>query len=426
MRRTGKALGTLAAATSLALVGGGLAFADDISNDLDTTVDAVAETMALTAGGDTGSTILRVITTNGDGKNGCNLTGGTTLTVAVSSSATAVATVAPASLTFTSCSETKTVTVTPLTQGSTNVSLSQTGNTTGATFNLDPATFTVNVAAAQAQDRTAPTIESVGATTNPNDNGWYNTPVTNTFRATDAGGFGAGLASPHTFTKTSGDDEEGSAVTIASGSVTDAAGNTAPSINSGPYKIDLTDPSVTCPANAAFILNDPTAELEATVEDGLSGPDASSGTAAPNVNTLGAGQVDVTGKDEAGNETTVRCDYVVKAIFLGKNAAADGTGLAKAKAGSSIPLKWQITDATGAGVPGLTNLTASIKSFSCVGQTPNEAVETATAGSSGLQDLGGGFYQYNWKTLSNYAGSCRTLLLSMAGDGTTASVQFTK
>src|ERR1044071_5874726 len=61
---------------------------DDIANDLDTEIDAVAEVMPLNAGGATGTTTLYVSPTNGDGKNGCNLTGSTTLTLSVSSNNT--------------------------------------------------------------------------------------------------------------------------------------------------------------------------------------------------------------------------------------------------------------------------------------------------------------------------------------------------
>src|SRR5215212_5780653 len=80
-----------------------MASADDISNSLDATVDAVAEQMPLTAGGANATTGLYVVPQNGDGKNGCNLTGSTALTVSVSSDNPAVATVSPSSVTFTSC-----------------------------------------------------------------------------------------------------------------------------------------------------------------------------------------------------------------------------------------------------------------------------------------------------------------------------------
>ena len=93
----------LASATAAGLVLGatGVASADNIYNDLDASIDAVAEVMPLTVGGSNGTTQLYVAPTGGDGKNGCNITGSTTLTVSVSSNNTAVATVSPSSVTFT-------------------------------------------------------------------------------------------------------------------------------------------------------------------------------------------------------------------------------------------------------------------------------------------------------------------------------------
>lgn len=134
---------------------------DDVSNSIDATIDAVAEVMPLTLGGPNGTTTLYIQPTNGDGKNGCNLTGSTTLGVSVSSSNTSVATVSPPSVTFTSCGGTFTLTVTPVGAGSATISLGQTSNNTGATFNLAPATFTVNVAP---PPNTAPQISVTGVT----------------------------------------------------------------------------------------------------------------------------------------------------------------------------------------------------------------------------------------------------------------------
>jgi hypothetical protein len=133
-------------ATLAALALGTVARADDISNTLDPTVDAVAEIMTLNVGGPTGTTNLVVVARNGDGKNGCNLTGSTTLVVSISSGNSSVATVSPSSATFTSCGTTPLLTVTPHNQGTATISVSQMSNNTGGTFNFAPATFTVNVA----------------------------------------------------------------------------------------------------------------------------------------------------------------------------------------------------------------------------------------------------------------------------------------
>ena len=139
------------------------AFADDVTNNIDGSVDAVAEVMPLTVGGANGTTKLYVTPANGDGKQGCNLPGSTTLTVSVASSAPSVATVSPSSIIFTACGEAGggVLTVTPLQPGSTQVSVTQTGNTSQGTFALAPATFRVEVSA---PPNTAPTVAVTGVT----------------------------------------------------------------------------------------------------------------------------------------------------------------------------------------------------------------------------------------------------------------------
>ena len=159
----GKATTFTAMTAVSALAFSGVAMADDISNNLDASIDAVAEVMPLNVGGSTGTTTLYVSPTDGDGKSGCNLTGQTTLGLTVASSNTGVATVSPSSVTFTSCGDTKALTVTPVAAGSATISASETSNNTGRTFNLAPVTFTVNVTA-PAPSNTAPAV-SVGGVT---------------------------------------------------------------------------------------------------------------------------------------------------------------------------------------------------------------------------------------------------------------------
>ncbi len=93
---------------------------------------------------------------NGDGKNGCNLTGSTTLTVSSPRPTPAVATVSPVLGHFHRCGATKTLTVTPISVGhGDDLCRRADANTTGGTFNLAPAPFTVNVAPPA---NTAPTV----------------------------------------------------------------------------------------------------------------------------------------------------------------------------------------------------------------------------------------------------------------------------
>ena len=226
-----------------------VASADDVSNNLDTTIDATAEVMSLNVGGSTGSTTLYIMATGtgkepADGKSGCNLTGSTTLTISLSSSNTAVATVSPSSATFTSCSDTKVLTVTPVSQGSAIVSAIQTFNNSGGTFNLAPVTFIVNVAPPA---NTAPTVSVAGVT------GGASYPLGSvpaaTCNVTDAedgpSSFPASLSAI-----TGPDEANGIGSQTATCSYTDAGGLTA--VSSVTYAIaDETAPIITSTLNPA-------------------------------------------------------------------------------------------------------------------------------------------------------------------------------
>jgi hypothetical protein len=102
-----------------------------------------------------------------------------------------------------------------------------------------------------------------------------------------------------------------------------------------------------------------------------------------------------------------------------------------AKAGQMIPLKWMLLDASGAPVTDLdpASVTITVSSFTCQAGVSTDAIEVYVAGGSGLQNLGDGYYQYNWKTLKTYANSCRQLTLNIgtwSGSGFTAKFQFKK
>ena len=50
-----------------------------------------------------------------------------------------------------------------------------------------------------------------------------------------------------------------------------------------------------------------------------------------------------------------------------------------------------------------------INGLSCNGNVPTDLIEEYASGASGLRNMGGGNYQFNWKTLSSYAGSCKNI-----------------
>ena len=97
-----------------------------------------------------------------------------------------------------------------------------------------------------------------------------------------------------------------------------------------------------------------------------------------------------------------------------------------AKAGAAIPVKWRLTDAAGAPVSdpaSFVNFSSYAVDCGTYTGSPTSAVEEYASGASGLQYLGDGYWQYNWKTSSTYAGKCRTLVVTLK-DGSTYNANF--
>lgn len=163
-RPAGFRAAAVVAAGSLLLASAGVVYADAISNNLDDSVDAVAEVMPLNLGGPAGSTSLYVVKIKGDGNNGCTITGrGSVVSLSLASSDLKVATVSPSSATFDDCDDTRVVTVTPVGLGTATVSATLTANTTSDVYDMAPVEFLVNVTA-PAPSNTAPVLSISGVT----------------------------------------------------------------------------------------------------------------------------------------------------------------------------------------------------------------------------------------------------------------------
>lgn len=98
-----------------------------------------------------------------------------------------------------------------------------------------------------------------------------------------------------------------------------------------------------------------------------------------------------------------------------------------AKAGRTIPLKWRVTDGNGLPVTDLSSVSVTVSSLTCDLGSTSDQVEGYASGTSGLQHLGDGYYQYNGRTPKGYATSSTTLALDL-GDGVnhTAAFRFVK
>ena len=113
--------------------------------------------------------------------------------------------------------------------------------------------------------------------------------------------------------------------------------------------------------------------------------------------------------------------------FSGWAAPVDSDAVNVMKAGSAVPLKWRLVDYSGTPVTDLASVGVSSVKHACDGDATEDTVEELTSGGSGLQNLGDGNYQLNWKSDKAYAGSCRTLRLDL-GEGVprTAEFRFTR
>ncbi|WP_076260308.1 OmpL47-type beta-barrel domain-containing protein [Intrasporangium flavum] len=256
-------------------------------------------------------------------------------------------------------------------------------------------------------DKSAPTITGA-ATTSPNANGWYRTPVTVHFTCADAVSGIASCQPDATVAAQGANSVPGTAV--------DNAGNRA-STTVGGINIDTVAPSVTIGGvtdGATYVVGAvPTATASAT--------DATSGLAAPatgvrtggTANGVGTFTYSATATDKAGNVGTASVTYQVRygygnTLFLQPvNDTAHQTGVSTSvfNAGQTIPMKFQLRTAAGAIVQANSapQWLTPVKGSS-TGAAVNESAFTATASAGGSYSWDGTQYQYNWKTDKAQAG----------------------
>jgi hypothetical protein len=194
------------------------------------------------------------------------------------------------------------------------------------------------------------------------------------------------------------------------------------------------DTTYTC---ASLIVEVAAGEVEVDLGDGLTvvnvptGASAEIATLADDTFTVrNLGTVDVTVSVD-GVETTVGAGDTQRVTawdFQGFSAPVDNPGVLNVmKAGQAAPIKWRLVQADGTPVTDLAAASLRITTLPCADGVTSDLLEEAAAGSSGLQNLGNGYYQLNWKTPKTYAQSCKTLHLDL-GEGVEreALFRFTK
>jgi hypothetical protein len=109
--------------------------------------------------------------------------------------------------------------------------------------------------------------------------------------------------------------------------------------------------------------------------------------------------------------------------FIGFFAPISNDAINTVKAGQAVPLKWRLLDAEGQPVTNIAAVTLTSVETPCEGSEAGEPVPESAAGNSGLQNLGDGYYQFNWKTSKTHTGSCRQTRLDL-GNGLIATALF--
>jgi hypothetical protein len=301
-------------------------------------------------------------------------------------------------------------------------SQSVTSDTSGATFTCQATSEggTNSQSVTVKRDATVPTLTFGAASPAANANGWNNGDVSFGFTASDATS-GVASASPASPVVVNG---EVSART-ASVTVTDNAGNSE-SFATPAVKIDRTAPTVTITSpgdGASYLLG---AQLLAgySCSDGLSGVASCAGPVANGgaVDTSAEGEYDfaVDAADQAGNAASRSNGYsiAVRYSFGGFYSPVDNLPvLNTVKAGRVVPIKWSLLDSNGGYVADLgTFRSLTSKQVACSsGSTTSPVEETVSAGGAGLgYDSLTNQFQYNWKTVGGWKGTCRIMVLELS------------
>ncbi|MDL1910257.1 hypothetical protein FBQ81_06120 [Chloroflexi bacterium CFX6] len=314
----------------------------------------------------------------------------------------------------------------------TGLSLNSDGTWSGAPTEVGTFNFTVqaadanNIAAARAYTitvsaplfSTPPVITSNIVGTSGQD-GWYTSDVSLTWTVTDDESAITSQIGCDDVSITT--DQQETAYTCTA---TSAGGTSSETVN---LKRDATPPTLNPVVTPNPVLLNGSATANPGAGDALSGV-ASSSCDAVDTSTVGSHTLSCTATDNAGNTATASAAYSVIYNFIGFSSPVDSNDVLNlAKAGQTIPLKFRVTDANGSPITNLTGAAVTAASLSCPVGTTTDLLEEYAAGNSGLQNLGDGYYQWNWKTPTIYANSCKTLRLDL-GEGIyhTALFQFRK
>jgi hypothetical protein len=276
-------------------------------------------------------------------------------------------------------------------------------------------------------DLTPPTVTGGVPNRSPDHNGWYNRVVSFSFEGEDETS-GIERCSQVTY---SGPDSSNATVL---GTCTDVAGNTSASTASDSFQYDATPPvaEVTGVVDGSTYILGAVPAADCATQDNLSGVAIPAGLTVMGGNSNGVGTFTATCsgvQDQAGNVgDAAQAVYTVTYHFSNFSDPVKGDGVLNvAKAGRVIPLRWRLLDALGNPITNLPGAKVTVVNYNCSLPETENQVEEYASGNSGLQNLGDGYYQFNWKTPNSYANSCKEMRLDLEeGIFRIAIFEFTK
>ena len=255
----------------------------------------------------------------------------------------------------------------------------------------------------------APAVTADRAADYSGGGGWYKDTVD--VSVTDNGdpdlldtsdGSGVDIGSlPATATyNTSGSHETTATVKDAVGNESDATSLTV--------QVDATDPnlSVTCPSAVLLHASSVTATVTASDDESGLGTDPS-GTVSIDTSAVGPQTVTRTAVDNVGHSVEKSCTTQVQYMYSGVLQPINPDGSSIFKLGSTIPVKFALTDAQAANIGGAVATLSVAKISNSVEGTFIEAVSTsnATTGSVFRYDAAGQQYIFNLSTKSLSTGT---------------------
>ena len=259
-------------------------------------------------------------------------------------------------------------------------------------------------------DMSAPAAPSLAADRLPDysgGGGWYTDAVTVSFAdngdpALQDGSAGTGVdpsSVPAAVTKSTSGSH------VVSGTVSDNVGNESPT-GSLTVQVDATAPNLSVACPVAVLLH-ATASATVTAGDGQSGLAVDpTGTIAIDTSSVGPRISSASASDNVAHSASTSCTTAVQYLYGGLEQPINPDGSSILKLGSTVPVKFRLTDVAGDAVSGAIARLEVAKVSSNVEGTYVEATTNVAATAGNLfRDAGSGSYIFNLNTKPLSAGT---------------------